>query len=81
MNSKNNDFEQELINLLSQRAKLFLETVQPVGANQTQKNAGLAELDALLNRLVELNQGPLSDPSVRAIARELTSGLLALKKP
>jgi chorismate mutase/prephenate dehydratase len=70
--------DQELLNLLSQRADLVHEVGVIKKRDDLQIYAPERE-QALLDRLVSLNQGRLPEKSIKAIYREIMSAALALE--
>ena len=73
------DLDRQLINLLSQRADLVHEVGVVKKRDGLQIYAPERE-DALLRRLVELNEGRLPEKSIKAIYREIMSAALALEE-
>jgi chorismate mutase/prephenate dehydratase len=72
------EIDRELLGLLSRRADLVHEVGLVKKANGLQIYAPERE-EALLRRLIEINQGRLSEKSIRAIYREIMSAALALE--
>ncbi len=72
------EIDQELLGLLSRRADLVHEVGEVKKRDDLQIYAPERE-EALLRRLVELNQGRLPEKSIRAIYREIMSAALALE--
>lgn len=70
--------DQELLNLLSQRADLVHEVGVVKKRDGLQIYAPERE-QALLDRLISMNQGRLPEKSIRAIYREIMSAALALE--
>jgi chorismate mutase/prephenate dehydratase len=72
-------FDQQLIKLMNERARLALEI------GQLKRSCGVsayapAREDEVLSRVVTLNKGPLSERCVRNVFRELISGSRSLEK-
>ncbi len=70
--------DQDLLNLLSQRADLVHEVGVVKKRDGLQIYAPERE-ESLLRRLIEMNQGRLPEKSIRAIYREIMSAALALE--
>ena len=70
--------DRELLDLLSQRAELVHEVGVVKKRDGLQIYAPERE-EALLRKLVEMNQGRLPEKSIRAIYREIMSAALALE--
>ena len=70
--------DQDLLGLLSQRADLVHEVGMIKKRDGLQIYAPERE-QALLDRLISLNQGRLPEKSIRAIYREIMSAALALE--
>lgn len=75
---KIDSIDQKLLDLLSQRADLVHEVGLVKKRDGLQIYAPERE-EALLRRLVEMNQGRLPEQSIRAIYREIMSAALALE--
>lgn len=73
------DIDRQLMNLLSQRADLVHEVGVIKKRDGLQIYAPERE-EALLRRLVELNEGRLPEKSIKAIYREIMSAALALEE-
>ena len=71
--------DQQLLELLSQRADLVHEVGLIKKRDGLQIYAPDRE-DALLRKLVQMNQGILPEKSIRAIYREIMSAALALEE-
>ncbi len=72
--------DRQIVELLNARARVVVE----IGRLKQQSGTPIYAPDrekVVLERLRELNQGPLSDRSVEAIYREVMSGSFALEKP
>ena len=72
------DIDRQLMDLLSQRADLVHEVGVIKKRDGLQIYAPERE-EALLRRLVELNEGRLPEKSIKAIYREIMSAALALE--
>jgi chorismate mutase/prephenate dehydratase len=78
--SRINDLDEEILNLLNQRAAAALQ----IGELKRQQELPyfVPEREAqVLDRLVSLNAGPLPAEAVRAVWREILSASLALEHP
>src|SRR2546426_228437 len=78
--SRINDLDNQLLNLLNQRAEAALR----IGDLKRRKDLAyfVPEREAeIVDRLVKLNRGPLPADAVRAIWREILSASLALERP
>ncbi len=78
--SRITDLDDQLLNLLSQRAEAALR----IGDLKRRKDLAYfaPEREAeIIDRLVKLNTGPLSADAIRAIWREILSASLALEQP
>lgn len=78
--SRINDLDNQLLNLLNQRAEAALR----IGDLKRRKDVAyfVPEREAeIVDRLVKLNRGPLPADAVRAIWREILSASLALEHP
>jgi chorismate mutase/prephenate dehydratase len=72
--------DSQLVDLLNQRAQIVVE----VGKLKTSRNVPIYAPDrekAVLEKVRQLNRGPLHNRSLEAIYRELMSGSFALEKP
>lgn len=73
--------DEQLLTLLSQRAKLVIE----VGERKRASGAGVVFAPGrekrIYQRVTAMNAGPLPDESVRTIFREIISSCLALEQP
>lgn len=74
--------DQQLVELLNERAKIVIEV------GRVKRSAGEAvpiyapdREQAVMRKIRQANQGPLPDPCVEAIWRELMSGSFALERP
>ncbi|NTV29590.1 MAG: prephenate dehydratase [Candidatus Omnitrophica bacterium] len=70
----------KLVPLLNERAKVSLA----VGQAKKASNSGIYAPDRerqVLNRVAELNHGPMSDGAFEAVYREIMSSSIALEKP
>ncbi len=74
------ELDRKLVDLLNQRAKVVVEVGKTKQADGTPIYAPDRE-HAVLNRIAELNAGPLPPKTLQAIYRELMSGSFALEKP
>jgi len=77
---KINQIDTRLINLLNQRANVTLEIAN------TKRNRGQARYSPdrekqIINRLININRGPLSSKAIEDIYREIMSSSLAQEKP
>ncbi|HSP41592.1 MAG TPA: chorismate mutase, partial [Luteolibacter sp.] len=72
------DIDRELLGLLNRRADLVHEIGVVKKSNGLQIYAPERE-EALLRRLIDMNQGRLPEKSIRAIYREIMSAALALE--
>jgi chorismate mutase/prephenate dehydratase len=73
-------FDQQIIDLLNQRARVVVE----IGKIKQQNNAPIYAPDrekAIMEKVRKLNHGPLADRCLEAVYRELMSGSFALEKP
>jgi len=74
------EFDQRIVRLINDRAEL----ARQIGALKTSNNSGAyvpSRHEAVGRRVVELNEGPLSDECISGIYREIMSGCLALQQP
>jgi len=74
------DVDQRIVHLLNERARIVVE----VGHLKQQSNAPIYAPDrekAVLEKVRQLNHGPLPDRALVAIYRELMSGSFALERP
>jgi len=74
------DLDKRIVELLNERAKVVVE----VGKAKLADGAPIYAPDrehAVLQRIAELNKGPLPQRTLQAIYRELMSGSFALEKP
>jgi len=74
------ELDKKIVDLLSQRARVVVQVGQAKRADGTPAYAPDRE-QAVLQRVGELNKGPLPQRTVKAIYRELMSGSFALEKP
>lgn len=74
------DVDRKLIALLNERARLVLEVGQRKAAEGAPVYAPHRE-QAVLAKVLQLNQGPLLNVTLEAIWRELMSGALTLERP
>ncbi|MGD0650350.1 MAG: prephenate dehydratase [Verrucomicrobiia bacterium] len=80
LRSKIDELDAKLVRLLNERTKLVLE----IGKLKHEAGGEIYAPDreeAVLRRVTEKNQGPLTEESLRAIYREVMSSALALEKP
>ena len=80
LRKKINDYDLQLVKLLNERAKVVIE----VGKfkNQNDKPIYAPEREQkVLDKIREINQGPLPDKCLMAIWREMMSGSFVLEKP
>ena len=71
--------DSQLLKLLNERASLALE----IGRIKNRDGLPIYAPDremALLRKLIDRNEGPLSESAIRAIYREIMSAALALEK-
>ena len=80
LRSKIDELDAKLVHLLNERTKLVLEIGKIKHASGEEIYAPERE-EAVLRRVAEKNQGPLTEESLRAIYREVMSSALALEKP
>jgi chorismate mutase/prephenate dehydratase len=66
-----NDLDAELIRLLNERTKVAVEMTKDA-------SSGFARAEDVLGRVSQTPQGPLTEESLRAIYREITSAALSL---
>ncbi|MBV8782391.1 MAG: chorismate mutase, partial [Phycisphaerae bacterium] len=74
------DIDAKLVDLLNQRARVVVE----VGKYKQQTKMAIYAPDrekAVLEKVRQLNHGPLPDRCLEAVYRELMSGSFALEKP
>ncbi|MHC4295198.1 MAG: prephenate dehydratase [Planctomycetota bacterium] len=74
------ELDRKIVELLNERAKIVVDVGKAKHADGTPVYAPDRE-HAVLNRIAELNAGPLPQKSLQAIYRELMSGSFALEKP
>ena len=74
------DLDERIIELLNERAKVVIEIGEAKRASNVPVYAPDRE-HTLLNRIADLNLGPLPQKTLRAIYREMMSGSFALEKP
>lgn len=74
------ELDVQIVELLNERAKVVVEIGQAKQADDAPTYVPDRE-QAILNRITELNTGPLPPKTLRAIYRELMSGSFALEKP
>lgn len=79
LRAKIDRIDQQLVELMSDRAKIALEIGKLKDSSGIDAYSPARE-DEVLARVVELNQGPLSERSIRAVFRELISGARALER-
>jgi chorismate mutase/prephenate dehydratase len=77
---KIDDLDRRIVEVLNERAKVVIDV------GRTKRAAGSAiyapdREQAVLNRIAELNPGPLPQRTLQAIYRELMSGSFALERP
>jgi chorismate mutase/prephenate dehydratase len=80
LRAKIDSIDSQLVELLNERAKIVVE----VGKLKTSRNVPIYAPDrekAVLEKVRQLNRGPLPHRSLEAIYRELMSGSFALEKP
>ncbi len=75
-----NELDEKLVTLLNERAKVVVDVGKAKLIDGTSIYAPDRE-QAVLQRVIELNDGPLPNKTLQAIHRELMSGSLALEKP
>jgi len=80
LRSKIDELDAKLVQLLNERTKLVLQIGKIKEASGEEVYAPERE-EAVLRRVAEKNQGPLTEDSLRAIYREVMSSALALEKP
>ncbi len=72
--------DEQLISLLNERTALALQ----IGKRKQEEGAEVyvpAREKAVLDRVAQLNQGPLPDDAIRAIYREIMSASISLEQP
>jgi len=74
------DLDKQIIELLNRRAEVVVRVGQLKRADNTPIYSPDRE-SVILQRVAELNRGPLPQKTLRAIYRELMSGSFALEKP
>ncbi|HUT58150.1 MAG TPA: prephenate dehydratase [Phycisphaerae bacterium] len=74
------DLDQKIVELLNERARVVIEVGKAKQADGTPIYAPDRE-NAVLQRIAELNRGPLLPRTLQAIYREMMSGSFALEKP
>jgi chorismate mutase/prephenate dehydratase len=80
LRSQIDDLDARIVGLLNERAKVVVE----IGKLKLQTNAPIYAPDrekAVLQKVRNLNHGPLPDRCLEAVYRELMSGSFALEKP
>ncbi len=80
LRQKIDDLDQKIVALLNERA----EVVVAVGQTKRAEGTPIYSPDrehAVLQRIADLNKGPLPPKTIQAIYRELMSGSFALEKP
>src|SRR5262245_63345588 len=80
LRKKIDSLDERIVGLLNERAKIVVE----VGKIKQQNKAPIYSPDrekAVLERVRQLNKGPLPDRCLEAVYRELMSGSFALEKP
>ena len=80
LRAKIDALDEKIVALLNERARIVIE----VGKIKQQSNAPIYAPDrekAILERIRQLNKGPLPDRCLEAVWRELMSGSFALEKP
>ena len=77
---KIDELDRKIVDLLNQRAQVVVDVGKAKQVNGAPIYAPDRE-QAVLNRISELNKGPLPPKTLQAIYRELMSGSFALEKP
>jgi chorismate mutase/prephenate dehydratase len=80
LRKKIDKIDKNILKLLSERANVSLA----IGKSKSKKGASIYVPDReeeVYKRVIENNQGPLSDDSLKAVYREIMSGSLALERP
>jgi len=77
---KIDELDKKIVELLSERARVVVQVGKAKRVGGTPTYAPDRE-QAILQRISELNTGPLPQKTLRAIYRELMSGSFALEKP
>src|SRR3984885_15209698 len=80
LRAKIDSLDEKIVELLNERAKIVVE----IGKLKQASNSPIYAPDrekAILERLRQLNHGPLADRCLEAVYRELISGSFALEKP
>ena len=80
LRKKIDKIDQELVKALNERAKISLE----IGKTKHQSQGAIYAPDRerkVLERLAELNKGPMTNSGFQAVYREIMSSSLALEKP
>ncbi|MBC8523311.1 prephenate dehydratase [PVC group bacterium] len=80
LRTKIDELDQKLVSLLSERAKVVVKVGELKRDNETPIYAPHRERE-VLERVLKLNDGPLSDKTIEAIYRELMSGSFQIEKP
>ena len=79
LRSKIDRIDQEVLQLMNERAKIALEIGKLKDSSGVDAYCPSRE-EEVVSRVLQLNKGPLSERSVRAVFRELISGSRALEK-
>jgi len=74
------DLDRKIVELLNERANVVVDVGRVKQADGTPIYAPDRE-QAVLQRIAEMNSGPLPQKTLQAIYRELMSGSFALEKP
>jgi len=77
---KIDELDKQIVELLNERAGVVIEVGKAKLSNGTPIYSPDRE-QAVLNRIAELNRGPLPPKTLQAIYREMMSGSFALEKP
>ena len=80
LRSQIDHLDEQLVQLLNQRAKVVVQIGQAKHRDGTAVYAPDRE-HAVLTRVAEMNEGPLPQQTLQAIYRELMSGCLQLERP
>ncbi|HPN88813.1 MAG TPA: prephenate dehydratase [Candidatus Omnitrophota bacterium] len=80
LRKKINAIDEKIVSILNERAKISLE----IGKNKLENNQSIYaphREKEVLDRIKEMNQGPMTSESLEAVYREIMSSSLSLEKP
>ena len=80
LRKKIDGIDEKLVELINERARIVVEVGKLKQANETPIYVAHRE-KAVMDKIAELNQGPLPDKTMQAIWRELMSGSFFLERP